>query len=133
MTESISNSCTRKPVKEMTVKDRSLDYDLPPCNKCFQRFPGNHFAKCHDEFMESIRKGNKHQPRPSKSEAKYGKKKRDFKKNADDEVKQAYLTLKKAAKAKEKAAKRAKSKAEDSSKQASKYTTLLSTFDSNTD
>jgi hypothetical protein len=122
-----------KSLKEMTVKDRPLDYDLPPCNKCFPRFPGNHFAKCHDEFMESIRKGNKHQPRPSKSDPKYGKKKYDSKKNADDEVKQAYLTLKKAAKAKEKAAKKAKSEAEDSSKKASQYTTLLSTFDSDTD
>ena len=56
-------------------------------------------------FMDSIRKGNK---RPSKSDHKYGKKKLDFKQKAKEEVKQAYLTLKKAAKAKEKAAKRAK-------------------------
>ena len=114
----------------MTVKDKPLDYDLPPCNKCFPRFPGNHFAKCHDEFMDSIRKGNK---RPSKSDHKYGKKKFDFKQKAKEEVKQACLTLKKAVKAKEKAAKRDKAKAENSSEQASQFTTLLSTFDSDTD
>ena len=119
-----------KSLKEMTVKDKPLDYDLPPCNKCFPRFPGNHFAKCHDEFMDSIRKGNK---RPSKSDHKYGKKKLDFKQKAKEEVKQAYLTLKKAAKAKEKAAKRDKARAENSSEQASQFTTLLSTFDSDTD
>ena len=119
-----------KSLKEMTVRDKPLDYDLPPCNKCFPRFPGNHFAKCHDEFMESIRKGNK---RPSKTQHKYGKKKYDSKQNAKEEVKQAYLTLKKAAKAKEKAAKRDKAKAENSSEQASQFTTLLSTFDSDTD
>ena len=82
-----------KSLKEMTVRDKPLDYDLPPCNKCFPRFPGNHFAKCHDEFMESIRKGNK---RPSKSDHKHGKKKYDSKQKAKEEVKQAYLTLKKA-------------------------------------
>ena len=119
-----------KSLKEMTVKDKPLDYDLPPCNKCFPRFPGNHFAKCHDEFMDSIRKGNK---RPSKSDHKYGKKKYDSKQKAKEEVKQAYLTLKKAVKAKEKAAKRDKAKAENSSEQASQFTTLLSTFDSDTD
>ena len=120
----------KKSLKEMTVKDKPLDYDLPPCNKCFPRFPGNHFAKCHDEFMDSIRKGNK---RPSKSDRKYGKKKLDLKQKAKEEVKQAYVILKKAAKAKEKAAKRDKAKAENSSEQASQFTTLLSTFDSDTD
>lgn len=115
-----------KSLKEMTVKDKPRDYDLPPCNKCYPRFPGNHFSKCHDEFMESIQKGNK---RAAKSDPKYGKKKYDFKHRTKEEVKQAYLTLQKAAKAKEKAAKRAKAKAENSSQEASQFTTLLSSFD----
>ena len=120
----------KKSIKEMTINDKPRDYDLPPCNKCYPRYPGNHFAKCHDEFMDSIRNKNK---RPSKSDPKFGKKKLDFKQKAKEEVKQALVTLKKAAKAKEKAAKRDKAKAENNSEQASQFTTLLSTFDSDTD
>ena len=113
----------RKTLKEMTLKDSPLDYNLAACNRCQPKYPGRHFNSCHDEFMESIKKG--------KSTKTANKSNGRSRKNTENprwkgtKVERAYATLQKAAKQKEKQAK----KAEEKSNQAAQYATLLSSFE----
>ena len=113
----------RKTLKEMTLKDSPLDYNLSTCSRCQPKYPGRHFNSCHDEFMESIKKG--------KSTKTANKSNGRSRKNTENprwkgtKVERAYATLQKAAKQKEKQAK----KAEEKSNQAAQYATLLSSFE----
>jgi len=93
------------------------------CNKCAEKYPGDHFSSFHDEAIELKRKA-----RASRSsEKKPAKKKYDPKQKGrnkaqfEDRVKSAFATLKKAQKEAEKAA-------TASSKKASEYGEVLSSF-----
>ena len=109
----------RKTLKEMTLKDSPLDYNLSACSYCQPKYPGRHFNRFHDDFMESIKKG--------KSAKTANKSNGRSRKNTDNprwkgtKVERAYATLQKAVKQKEKQAK----KAENKSNQAAQYATLL--------
>ena len=113
----------RKTLKEMTLKDSPLDYNLSACSYCQPKYPGRHFNRFHDDFMESIKKG--------KSAKTANKSNGRSRKNTDNprwkgtKVERAYATLQKAVKQKEKQAK----KAENKSNQAAQYATLLSSFE----
>ena len=113
----------KKTLKEMTVKDSPLDYNLAACNRCAPKYPGRHFNSFHEEFMESIHKG-KSTKTPNKSNRRSGKNTENPRWKGT-KVERAYAILQKAAKRKENQAK----KAEEKSNQAAQYATLLSSFE----
>ena len=113
----------RKTLKEMTLKDSPLDYNLSACSRCRPKYPGRHFNSCHDEFMESIKK-RKSARTANKSNGR-SRKNTENPRLKGTKVQRAYATLQKAAKQKEKQAK----KAEEKSNQAAQYATLLSSFE----
>ena len=117
------NTGETKTRAELTAHDNPFHFGLKRCNKCAEKYPGDHFSSFHDEAIELKRKA-----RASRSsEKKPAKKKYDPKQKGrnkaqfEDRVKSAFATLKKAQKEAEKAA-------TASSKKASEYGEVLSSF-----